>query len=225
MIRAAAERSMESTFSFREGFMPAIDFHHIAEQHREEIVALARDLIRIDTTNTGVMPTGGETAAAEFLRKTLGTEGIDAEVRGRVPERGTLFAALDGPSQRTCLILASHTDVVPAGDEAQWIHPPFAGTVEGGYLHGRGASDMKGTVAAQAMTLVLLRRLKVPLAHPVGFVRVADAEAGGRYGMGWSVQAHPERFRARHWVNEGGGLFVAVDRSSWCLLGVGEMVR
>ena len=97
--------------------MPAIDFYRIAEQHRDEIVALARDLIRIDTTNTGVMPTGGETAAAEFLRKTLGTEGIDAEIRGRVPERGNLFAALDGPSQRTCLVLASHTDVVPAGDD------------------------------------------------------------------------------------------------------------
>ena len=205
--------------------MPAIDFYRIAEQHRDEIVALARDLIRIDTTNTGVMPTGGETAAAEFLRKTLGNEGIAAEIRGRVPERGNLFAVLDGPSQRTCLMLASHTDVVPAGDDAQWIHPPFAGTVEGGYLHGRGASDMKGTVAAQVMTLVLLRRLKVPLAHPVGFVCVADEEAGGRYGMGWAVQAHPERLRARYCVNEGGGTFVAVDRSTWCLLGVGEKGR
>src|SRR2546422_1899108 len=105
MIRAAAERSMESTFSSKEGLMPAIDFHHIAEQHREEIVTLARDLIRIDTTNTGVMPTGRETAAAELLRKTLGDEGIDAEIRGRVPERGNLFAALDGPSKHTCLIL------------------------------------------------------------------------------------------------------------------------
>ena len=43
---------------------------------------------------------------------------------------------------------AGHTDVVPAGDEAAWRHPPFAAIVEGGRLYGRGASDMKGAVAA-----------------------------------------------------------------------------
>jgi acetylornithine deacetylase/succinyl-diaminopimelate desuccinylase-like protein len=205
--------------------MPAIEFRRIAEQHQEEIVGLARDLVRIDTTNTGVMPTGGETAAAEFLKGTLHNERIDAEILGRVPERGNLFAALDGPSKQTCLVLASHMDVVPAGDEAQWTHPPFAGTVEGGYLHGRGSSDMKGTVAAQVMALMLLRRLRVPLAHSVGLVCVADEEAGGSYGMGWAAQAHPERLRARYCVNEGGGTFATVDGASWCLLGVGEKGR
>jgi acetylornithine deacetylase/succinyl-diaminopimelate desuccinylase-like protein len=205
--------------------MPAPDFRRLAEQHQDEIVALARDLVRIDTTNTGVMPTGGETAAAALLQARLGAAGIGAEIHGRVPERGNLFAALEGGSGHTCLVLASHTDVVPAGDEAQWTHPPFAGTVEGGYLHGRGAADMKGTVAAQAMALILLRRLNVPLAHSVGFVCVADEEAGGAYGMGWVAGAHPDRLQARYCVNEGGGYFVTLHRSSWCLLGVGEKGR
>lgn len=40
-----------------------------------------------------------------------------------------------------------HTDVVPPGDEAGWRYPPFAGTIEGGVLYGRGASDMKGNIA------------------------------------------------------------------------------
>jgi len=205
--------------------MPVPDIRRLAEDHRDEIVALARDLVRIDTTNTGTMPTGHETAAAEFLVKTLSAEGIHAEIEGRVPERGNLFATLPGASGRTALVLASHTDVVPAGDEAQWTHPPFAGTVEDGHLHGRGASDMKGTVAAQAIALIMLRRMNVSLDHTVGFVCVADEEAGGAYGMGWVAKTRPERLQARYCVNEGGGPFVDVNGAKWCLLGVGEKAR
>lgn len=46
------------------------------------------------------------------------------------------------------LVFAGHTDVVPTGPEAQWSHPPFAGEVHDGELHGRGAADMKGSIAA-----------------------------------------------------------------------------
>lgn len=205
--------------------MPAFDVRRIAEEHGEEIVALASDLVRIDTTNTGVMPTGNETEAASVLQRVLRAAGVESEVHGRVPERGNLFAALNGRSGKTALVLLSHTDVVPAGDAAQWTHPPFAGAVEGGYLHGRGAADMKGTVAAQAMTLILLRRVGVPLAHGVGFVCVADEEAGGAYGAGWAAKTHPDRFQAQCCLNEGGGTFVPVPGRDWCLLGVGEKGR
>ena len=205
--------------------MPAYDFRRIAEQHRDEIAALARDLVRIDTTNTGTMPTGSETPAAELLARTLAAAGIGAEIQGRVPERGNLRAALEGASGQTSLVLASHTDVVPAGNEAQWHHPPFAAVVDGEFLHGRGAADMKGTVAAQTMALILLHRLNVPLSHGVALVCVADEEAGGAYGMGWVADVHPEWLRSRYCINEGGGSFVNMNGSSWCLLGVGEKGR
>jgi len=45
-------------------------------------------------------------------------------------------------------VFAGHTDVVPVGDEATWKHPPFAGEIDDGELHGRGAVDMKGAIAA-----------------------------------------------------------------------------
>ncbi len=205
--------------------MATLELRRIAEQHEDEIAALARDLVRIDTTNTGRMPTGNETEAATLLRQRLLAEGIDAEVRGRVPERGNVFARLPGRSGKTALVLLSHTDVVPAGDASQWSHPPFAGVIEDGYLHGRGAADMKGTVAAQAMALILLRRLRVPLAHAVGFVCVADEEAGGAYGAGWVARDQPDRLRAEVCLNEGGGSFVHLDGREWCLLGVGEKAR
>ncbi len=49
---------------------------------------------------------------------------------------------------RPNLCFAGHTDVVPAGDVAAWSHPPFAATIAGGVLVGRGAADMKSAIAA-----------------------------------------------------------------------------
>ncbi len=57
-----------------------------------------------------------------------------------------LYARLGSDAPNFCF--AGHTDVVPEGDTADWTHAPFAGVVSGGILHGRGASDMKGAIAA-----------------------------------------------------------------------------
>ncbi|MCH2485123.1 MAG: succinyl-diaminopimelate desuccinylase [Gammaproteobacteria bacterium] len=46
------------------------------------------------------------------------------------------------------LVFAGHTDVVPTGPIEQWHYPPFSATVQDGILHGRGAADMKGSLAA-----------------------------------------------------------------------------
>ncbi|MFZ2620025.1 MAG: M20/M25/M40 family metallo-hydrolase, partial [Alphaproteobacteria bacterium] len=50
------------------------------------------------------------------------------------------------PKRHLCFL--GHTDVVPVGDAAAWTYPPFGGNVANGYLYGRGATDMKGAVAA-----------------------------------------------------------------------------
>ncbi len=49
------------------------------------------------------------------------------------------------------LAFAGHTDVVPTGPENQWRHAPFEPTVENGMLYGRGAADMKGSLAAMGV--------------------------------------------------------------------------
>lgn len=50
-----------------------------------------------------------------------------------------------------CLAFAGHTDVVPVGEESAWAIPPFSGEIKDGLLHGRGAADMKGSLAAMAV--------------------------------------------------------------------------
>ena len=57
------------------------------------------------------------------------------------------FWAVHGDSD-DILAFAGHTDVVPAGDESQWQYPPYQPRVEQGQLCGRGAADMKGSLAA-----------------------------------------------------------------------------
>ncbi|MFO1184613.1 MAG: succinyl-diaminopimelate desuccinylase [Bauldia sp.] len=63
-----------------------------------------------------------------------------------LPDIANLFATIGSGGPH--LLFAGHTDVVPAGEEANWRHPPFAGEVADGWLYGRGAVDMKGAVAA-----------------------------------------------------------------------------
>ena len=46
------------------------------------------------------------------------------------------------------LAFAGHTDVVPTGPEEKWKNPPFQPAIIDGMLHGRGAADMKGSLAA-----------------------------------------------------------------------------
>ncbi|KEA64731.1 N-succinyl-L,L-diaminopimelate desuccinylase [Marinobacterium lacunae] len=57
-----------------------------------------------------------------------------------------LWARRGGEGPLFCF--AGHTDVVPTGPVEKWSHPPFEPTVEDGYLYGRGAADMKGSIAA-----------------------------------------------------------------------------
>jgi succinyl-diaminopimelate desuccinylase len=61
------------------------------------------------------------------------------------PDVDNLFATVGSGAPH--LVFNGHSDVVPAGDEARWTHPPFAGKTAGGALYGRGAVDMKGGIA------------------------------------------------------------------------------
>ena len=107
-------------------------------------LALAQALIRCES----VTPVDG--GALDVLQRALETLGFTCH---RLPfqEPGTapvdnLYARRGGSRPNFCF--AGHTDVVPTGDRAVWARDPFAAQVEDGVLYGRGASDMKGAIAA-----------------------------------------------------------------------------
>lgn len=72
-------------------------------------------------------------------------------------------------------VFAGHTDVVPTGPVESWTYPPFEAVVADGYLHGRGAADMKGSIAAM-VTAVERFLADSDLKARIGFLITSDEE-------------------------------------------------
>jgi succinyl-diaminopimelate desuccinylase len=102
-------------------------------------VALAQTLIRRPSI------TPADAGAMAVVEQSLSTLGFNCR-RMRFGEIENLYARRGTKAPNLCF--AGHTDVVPTGDTTSWHHDPFAGLIEGGVLHGRGAVDMKGAIAA-----------------------------------------------------------------------------
>jgi acetylornithine deacetylase/succinyl-diaminopimelate desuccinylase-like protein len=172
---------------------------------RGEVADLLGRLIQIDTTN----PPGNETAAAELLRDYLEASGVECELYARVPERASLVARIRGTGDGPTLLLLSHTDVVLA-DPREWSVPPFSGGLRddeawGQTVWGRGALDMKGQVAANAVAIASLAREGFRPAGDLIFAATADEEVGDGFGLEWLCDAHPEAVRCDYAINEGAG--------------------
>jgi len=111
---------------------------------------------------------------------------------------------------------AGHTDVVPTGPEAKWQHPPFDVVVAEGMLHGRGAADMKGSIAAFVTACE-----RFVSAHPehkgsIAFLITSDEEGPAQEGTVKVVEALEAR----------------AEKIDWCLVGeptstakVGDVVK
>jgi succinyl-diaminopimelate desuccinylase len=115
------------------------------------VLDLARQLIGFDTIN----PPGNESAATHWIGDLLGA-GFDCRYHEFAPNRASLLASLPGIGAP--LAFTGHVDTVPLGAEP-WSRHPF-GEVDGDRLYGRGASDMKGAVAA--IVAMALRHAAMP---------------------------------------------------------------
>ncbi|WP_076411256.1 succinyl-diaminopimelate desuccinylase [Shewanella sp. UCD-KL12] len=105
----------------------------------QDVLTLAQDLI----SRPSVTPL--DEGCQQLMADRLANAGFDIE--SMVFEDTTNMWARRG-SQKPLFCFAGHTDVVPVGDLNRWHTPPFDPVVIDGYLHGRGAADMKGSLAA-----------------------------------------------------------------------------
>lgn len=106
-------------------------------------VALTRKLVGFGTVN----PPGNEEALARFLADELASAGFDVVLHPFGEGRLNLIARLAGDDGRKPIGFTGHLDTVPLG-AAAWKFAPHAGEIADGRLYGRGASDMKGGIAA-----------------------------------------------------------------------------
>jgi acetylornithine deacetylase/succinyl-diaminopimelate desuccinylase-like protein len=178
---------------------------------RDEAAGLLQKLLRLDTVN----PPGNETIAAEALREYLESNGVACELLAKVPERANLVARIPGSGAGPRLLLLAHTDTVLA-DPAEWQLDPWSGELRDDQVWGRGALDMKGQVAASAVTIASLAREGFEPPGDLIFAACADEEVGAGFGLQWLVEEHPDAVRAEYCINEGGGDRLVLDgRPFW----------
>ena len=104
-----------------------------------EVIALAQALIQRESV------TPEDAGCQQMMNERLEAIGFNIESLFFTDTLNT-WARKGDQSPHFCF--AGHTDVVPTGPEKNWQYPPFSGLVENGVLHGRGAADMKGSLAA-----------------------------------------------------------------------------
>ena len=170
---------------------------------KDEAVGVLADLVRLETAQ----PDGNEILAARYIAEKLRAEGIEYEIVGPSPERASIAARLKGNGSKKPLLLLGHLDVV-AVERHEWSFDPFGGEIKDGIIYGRGTGDDKGVVAGSLTTLILLKRMNVPLDRDVIFLGVADEEAGGLAGITWLLENRRDLIDAELAINEGGsGVF------------------
>jgi acetylornithine deacetylase/succinyl-diaminopimelate desuccinylase-like protein len=166
-----------------------------------ETTDVLQRLVRFDTVN----PPGNERPAIEYLERYLREAGLETEILAADEQRPNLVATLAGPSDRPTLGYLGHVDTVLA-DPSEWRHEPWSGDVEGGFLWGRGALDMKSQVAAEAVAAASLARSGWrPASGSLKLIFVCDEETGGELGAQWLTATHPDKVRCDIFINEGGG--------------------
>src|SRR5215217_5011203 len=150
--------------------------------NRNEIVALASRLISIPST------TGEERAVMAEVMRWCSLLNLPFELIASDHDRPNIVISLGDPAAGPLIVMNGHLDTVPVSDLLAWRTGPYDPTVseDGKKLLGRGASDMKSSVAVMLHVLEVLR--DVPLRGCVQAHVVSDEETGGAFGTMFLIQ-------------------------------------
>jgi acetylornithine deacetylase/succinyl-diaminopimelate desuccinylase-like protein len=168
-----------------------------------EVLKHFTTIVQFDTSD----PPGNEKPAADYLVSVLKAEGIDVKtfaVKGQ-EHRPNVVARLKGTGKKRPILLMGHTDTVNI-DPKKWKHGPFSAHREGGHIYGRGTVDDKDNVVAALMTMLDLKRRKVPLDRDVIFLAEAGEEGATQLGIEFMVNQHLPEIEAEYCLAEGGNV-------------------
>lgn len=142
------------------------------------VVELAQALVRIPSVNPDGDPgtnRTGEQACAEFVGDFLRSLGAETTLHEVHPGRPNVVGRFVSAEGKPRLLFAPHTDTVSV---AGMTIDPFGGVIRDGRLHGRGASDTKGPMAAMLWALHECRDILPSLSHEIWFAGLMGEEAG-----------------------------------------------
>ena len=143
---------------------------------REAIVALASRLIAIPSTS------GEERAIMEDVGRWCDKIGLRHQTVALDPGRPSVIVTIGDSASGPTIVMNGHLDTVPVSDPESWTSGPYVPTVsdDGRKLVGRGASDMKSSVAVMLHVAEVLK--DAPLLGCAQIHVVSDEEVGGKYG-------------------------------------------
>jgi acetylornithine deacetylase/succinyl-diaminopimelate desuccinylase-like protein len=194
--------------------MPSADT--TADYHYPE--KILQKLIGFDTTN----PPGNEKACIDYIADLFKKHGIESVIIARDPNRPNLIVRLKGSSNAPPMLMYGHADVVTTENQ-KWRHPPFEGKIKDGFVWGRGALDMKGTLAMMAAALLRAKGQNLKPAGDIVFAVLSDEEAGGNFGARFLVENHPEQFSGiRYAIGEFGACAMYVGQQKFYPIQVSE---
>ncbi|MGL5344353.1 MAG: succinyl-diaminopimelate desuccinylase [Plesiomonas sp.] len=137
------------------------------------VVDLASELIR----RRSVSP--DDAGCQTLLADRLAAAGFTLEW---MPNGDTLNLWARRGTARPCFTFAGHTDVVPSGDTTQWQSDPFTPSLQDGMLYGRGAADMKGSLAAMVIAAERFVQANPDHQGSLAFLLTSDEEASAVNG-------------------------------------------
>lgn len=145
--------------------MPTVD--------RDLATTLTQELVRIPSVNPDLVPGApGEAEVASYIAGKLRDWGLEVRVNGASPGRPNVIGILEGSGGGRTLLFNGHMDTV--GTEG--MSDPFSGELKEGKVYGRGAIDMKGSLAATLCATKAIVDSNAPLRGNVIFTYVADEE-------------------------------------------------
>lgn len=141
----------------------------------DSIESLIAELVSIDSRNPALGSEGDEAGEKEIASRVadrMQRIGLEVDYWEPAPGRPNVVGVLRGRGHGRSLMWNAHLDTVGV----EGMHHPFEPTIRNGRLYGRGAQDMKGSLAAQLVAASLLKESEEPLAGDVFVAAVADEE-------------------------------------------------
>ena len=153
----------------------------ILDDRRDEMVDLLRELIMTPS------PSGEEKAVAELIANKL--REFDFE-KVEIDGLDNVICKIDGTRGSPTLLYNGHIDVVPLGDLSLWPVDPLKAPITDDKIFGRGACDMKGSVAAMMMAANAIKEAGVKLGGNLILTMVSKEEEAQQEGTRYAMEEH-----------------------------------
>lgn len=151
----------------------------LLERKRHETLELLRSLIKIRSV------TGEEAEIAAFIIQWFNKAGFEDVTKD---DMGNVICSIQGHGKGPALLFNGHMDTVPAGNPLSWEVDPFGAHIVEDRIIGRGACDMKGSIAAMMMAVSSLKEAGIQLKGKLTLTMVVDEEKGLQKGTRFTIE-------------------------------------